>query len=142
MSGNETLSSVVLPALTLSIGLSSVLIQFTKKSFLDYFYQDFVQVLRAKGVHPIQIYFVHIMKNALTPIVSVIGLQLGALLSGALIVESIFDWPGLGTLLYQAVQGRDYPLVQYCVLVTALIYAFVHFMLDLIYPILQPRLRT
>lgn len=140
--GNESASSVILPAATLSIGLCSVLIQFTKTSFSEYLHQDFVQVLRAKGAHPVRIYLVHVMKNALTPIASVVGLQLGALLSGALIVESIFDWPGLGTLIYQAVQGRDYPLVQHCVLVTALIYAGVHFLLDLIYPILQPRLRT
>ncbi len=140
--GNESLASVILPALTLSVGLCAVLIQFTKASFSDYMHLDFVQVLRAKGTHPLKIYLAHILKNALTPIVSVIGLQLGALLSGALIVESIFDWPGLGTLLYQAVQSRDYPLVQHCVLVTALIYALVHFVLDLIYPILQPRLRA
>jgi ABC-type dipeptide/oligopeptide/nickel transport system permease component len=140
--GNESLSSVLLPAATLSIGLCSVLIQFTKTSVTEFIHQDFVQVLRAKGVSKFKIYFVHVMKNALTPIVSVIGLQLGALLSGALIVESIFDWPGLGTLIYQAVQSREYPLVQHCVLVTALIYAVVHLLLDFIYPILQPRLRT
>lgn len=140
--GNESAASVILPAATLSIGLCSVLIQFTKTSFTEFMNQSFVQVLRAKGAHPAKIYFVHVMKNALTPIASVVGLQLGALLSGALIVESIFDWPGLGTLIYQAVQGRDYPLVQYCVLVTAIIYALIHLLLDMIYPVLQPRLRT
>ena len=140
--GNDSALSVLLPAFTLAVGLSSVLIQFTKSSFSNYLNQDFVRVLRAKGLPASKIYFVHILKNSMTPIASVIGLQLGALLSGALIVESIFDWPGLGTLLYQAVQSRDYPLVQHCVLVTALIYAMVHFLLDLIYPILQPRLRT
>ena len=140
--GNDSFSSVILPSATLAIGLSSVLIQFTKTSFSEFMDHEFVQVLKAKGVHPIKIYFTHILKNALSPIVSVVGLQLGSLLSGALIVESIFDWPGLGTLLYQAVQGRDYPMVQYCVLVTAIIYSLVHFALDLIYPILQPRLRA
>ena len=140
--GKDSFSSVILPSATLAIGLSSVLIQFTKTSFSEFMNHEFVQVLKAKGVHPIKIYFTHILKNALSPIVSVVGLQLGSLLSGALIVESIFDWPGLGTLLYQAVQGRDYPMVQYCVLVTAIIYSLVHFALDLIYPILQPRLRA
>ncbi len=140
--GNESIRSVILPSLTLALGLSAVLIQFTKTSFSDFMHQDFVRVLRAKGSHPIKIYLVHVLKNAMTPIASVIGLQLGALLSGALIVESIFDWPGLGTLIYQAVQSRNYPLVQHCVLVTAFIYAFVHFVLDLIYPLLQPKLRS
>lgn len=140
--GNDSFRSVILPSLTLAIGLSAVLIQFTKASFSEFMHQDFVRVLRAKGAHPIKIYLVHILKNAMTPIASVIGLQLGALLSGALIVESIFDWPGLGTLMYQAVQGRNYPLVQHCVLVTAFIYAIVHLLLDLIYPLLQPKLRS
>ena len=140
--GNETFLSVALPAATLSIGLSSALIQFTKTSFIEFISLDFVRVLRAKGAHPFRIYFVHVMKNALSPVVSIIGLQLASLLSGALIVESIFDWPGMGTLIYQAVQGRDYPLVQYCVLTTAIIYTLVNFSIDLIYPILQPRLRN
>ncbi len=140
--GNDSFRSVILPSLTLAIGLSAVLIQFTKASFSEFMHQDFVRVLRAKGAHPIKIYLIHILKNAMTPIASVIGLQLGALLSGALIVESIFDWPGLGTLMYQAVQGRNYPLVQHCVLVTAFIYAIVHLLLDLIYPLLQPKLKS
>jgi glutathione transport system permease protein len=140
--GNDSYRSVILPSLTLAIGLSAVLIQFTKASFSEFMHQDFVRVLRAKGAHPIKIYLIHVLKNAMSPIASVIGLQLGALLSGALIVESIFDWPGLGTLIYQAVQSRNYPLVQHCVLVTAFIYAFVHFVLDLIYPLLQPKLRS
>jgi ABC-type dipeptide/oligopeptide/nickel transport system permease component len=108
---------------------------------LDVIDEDFMRTARAKGLSENKIYFKHGLRNALMPIVTVIGLQLGALLTGTVITETIFDWPGLGTLLFNSIQRRDYPVVQGCVLFVACIYVLVNLLTDLAYGLVNPRVR-
>lgn len=113
----------------------------TRASMLDVLHEDYVKVARAKGCSTLKIYFVHALRNALIPIITIVGLQFGSVLTGTVITETIFDWPGLGTLLFDAIQRRDYPLVQGCVLVIALIYIVVNFLTDVAYVIAHPKMR-
>ena len=108
---------------------------------LEILNEDFVRTAKAKGAKNSQIYFRHALANAAIPIITVTSLQFGAVLTGTVIVETIFDWPGLGTLLFQAIQNRDYPVVQGTVLVIALIYALVNLIADLLYALANPKLR-
>jgi ABC-type dipeptide/oligopeptide/nickel transport system permease component len=132
---------LILPALTLAFGLSSVLMQTTRASMLEVISEDYMQVARAKGMSLWRLYFKHALSNALMPLITVTGLQVGALLTGTVIVETIFDWPGIGTLLFQAIQQRNYPLVQACVLSIACIYVFVNLATDLAYGLANPKVR-
>lgn len=132
---------LILPAVTLSLGLMAVLAQVTRASMLEVMKEDFVQTARAKGASSGRIYFRHALANAAIPIITVSALQFGAVLTGTVIVETIFDWPGLGTLLFQAIQSRDYPLVQGCVLVIALIYVLVNFSAEALYAFANPKVR-
>jgi len=132
---------LILPAITLSIGLMAILAQVTRAAMLETLSEDFVTTARAKGASAARIYFRHALANAAIPIISVSALQFGAVLTGTIIVETIFDWPGLGTLLFQAIQNRDYPVVQATVLVIALTYAAVNFAADLLYARANPKVR-
>ncbi|RYZ65812.1 MAG: ABC transporter permease, partial [Proteobacteria bacterium] len=117
------------------------LAQVTRAAMLEVMKEDFVQTARAKGASETQIYFRHALANAAIPIITVAALQFGAVLTGTVIVETIFDWPGLGTLLFQGIQNRDYPLVQGCVLVIALIYVLVNFSAEVLYAWANPKVR-
>lgn len=141
VSGRNEIWSVVLPALSMALQLSAVLIQTTKTSMNDVVHEDFIRVARAKGASSSTIYFKHALSNAITPIITVMGLQFGALLTGAVIVETVFDWPGVGLLLFQAIQQRNYPLVQGCVLLIAATYVLVNLITDLMYAYANPRVR-
>lgn len=141
VSGRTELWSVVLPALSLALQLSAVLIQTTKTSMNDVIHEDYVRVAVAKGAAPHTVYFKHALSNAIMPVITVMGLQFGALLTGAVIVETIFDWPGVGQLLFQAIQQRNYPLVQGCVLLIATTYVLVNLITDLMYAVANPRVR-
>lgn len=132
---------VILPALTLSLGLAAILTQVTRASMLEVVREDFVNVARAKGAGPIRLWFKHALANAMMPIITIIGLQFGALLTGTVIVETIFDWPGIGTLLFQSIQQRNYPLVQGCVLFIAFTYVAVNLVTDLAYAVANPKVR-
>lgn len=132
---------LILPAVTLSLGLMAVLTQVTRASMLEVMKEDFVRTARAKGASAFQIYFRHALANAAIPIITVSALQFGAVLTGTVIVETIFDWPGLGTLLFQGIQNRDYPLVQGCVLVVAFIYVLVNLVAELLYAVANPKVR-
>lgn len=132
---------VVLPALTLSFGLAAILTQVTRASMIEVVREDFVNVARAKGAGPIRLWFKHALANAMMPIITIIGLQFGALLTGTVIVETIFDWPGVGTLLFQSIQQRNYPLVQGCVLFIAFTYVAVNLITDLAYAVANPKVR-
>jgi len=140
-SGRGGPAHLVLPALTLGIGLTGVLVGVTRTSMLDTLADDCTRTARAKGAPPWRVVGVHALRNALVPIVTVVGLQLGALLAGAVVIETIFAWPGLGRLLVQAIGTRDYPLVQGCVLVFALSYVLVNAATDLLLAALDPRMR-
>ena len=132
---------LILPSLSLASGLAAILMRMTRASMLEVINEDYMTVARAKGVHPAKIYFKHALSNALMPIITILGLQFGALLTGTIIIETIFDWPGIGTLLYSSIQQRNYPLVQGCVLIIALIYVTVNFLTDLAYAAANPKVR-
>jgi ABC-type dipeptide/oligopeptide/nickel transport system permease component len=119
----------------------AILSQVTRAAMLETLNEDFVTTARAKGASNLRIYFRHALANATIPIISVVALQFGAVLTGTVIVETIFDWPGLGTLLFQAIQNRDYPTVQATVLVIALTYAAVNLAADLLYARANPKVR-
>ena len=132
---------VVLPALTLAMGLAAILTQVTRASMIEVVREDFVNVARAKGAGPVRLWFKHALANAMMPIITILGLQFGALLTGTVIVETIFDWPGVGTLLFQSIQQRNYPLVQGCVLFIAFTYVAVNLLTDLAYAVANPKVR-
>jgi peptide/nickel transport system permease protein len=142
VSGREGAASLVLPALTLGTALSAILVRMTRASMLDVLGEDYLRTARAKGVGERAVIVRHALRNALLPVVTIVGLQFGALLSGAVITENVFAWPGVGTLLIQAISARDYPLVQGCVLVISLCYVAVNFLTDALYSIIDPRVRS
>ncbi len=135
------LAHLVLPALTLGMGMAALLSRMTRASLVAVLGEDFVRTARAKGLPERRVVLVHALRNALIPIITVIGLQVGALLSGAIITESIFDWPGLGSLLLEAIRSRDYPVVQGCVVTIATSYVLVNLVTDLVYGWVDPRIR-
>lgn len=140
ISGSGSAEFLVLPALTLGISLSAFLTRMIRAVLSKELQQPYVLLARAKGLSNARIYRQHVFKNALIPIVTIIGLQLGALLSGAIIVESIFSWPGLGTLLITAIRQRDFPMIQGTVLFMAVSYLLLNFLIDLSYPFFNPRI--
>jgi len=139
--GKEGLLSLVLPAITLGTALAAILSRMTRASVLEILNEDFVRTARAKGLPERTVLFKHVLRNALIPVVTIAGLQLGALLSGAVITENVFAWPGLGTLFIEALQSRDYPVVQGCVLFFSLGYVVVNLLVDLLYAAVDPRIR-
>ena len=141
ISERSGLSSYILPALSLAIPLGAVITRMTYASLHEILAEPFIRSLRAKGLSEGKIHFKHALKKALTPVVTIVGLQTGALLTGTVITETIFDWPGLGTLLYEALSARDYPLIQGCVVFIAVLYVLVNLVTDLIAAWLNPRVR-
>jgi len=137
--GGAGLSGLVLPSLTLALGGVGFLARFVRSSVLDTSKQKFVTTARAKGLPWRRVVGSHIIRNALLPVLTVIGLQLGNLLSGTVIAETVFSRPGIGRLLIDAIQQKDYPTVQAVVLLIAAVYAIVNTLVDLLYPLLDPR---
>lgn len=135
------LEHLILPALTLGTSLASILARITRSSVIETLQAEYIRTARSKGLSEGRILFRHALRNAMIPIVTVIGLQVGVLLSGAIITEAIFDWPGLGNLLISAINSRNYPLVQGCVLFIAGSYVMVNLVIDLLYAYLDPRIR-
>ena len=142
VSGRGDWSSLVLPALTLGTSLAAVLARMVRSSLLEVLGEDFVRTARAKGVSEGIVVWRHALRNALLPVVTLTGLQLGALLGGAVITETVFAWPGIGALLMEAIQSRDYPVVQGCVLVISLAYVMVNLATDLLYVLIDPRVQS
>jgi peptide/nickel transport system permease protein len=141
VSGRAGFSSVVLPAITLGASLAAILSRMLRSSMLDVLGAEYLQAARARGVGESRVIWVHALRNACLPVITILGLQLGALFSGAIITEAVFAWPGLGTLLLQAIQSRDYPLVQGCVLVISTGYVVANLIADLAYRWADPRTR-
>lgn len=133
--------SLVLPSLSLAIPLSAVILRISRASMLEVTGEDFIRTARSKGLSERKVFMVHALRNALIPVITIVGLQLGALLTGTVITETIFDWPGIGTLLLSAIQQRDYPVVQGCVMFIAFIYVAVNFLTDIAYGFANPRIR-
>jgi ABC-type dipeptide/oligopeptide/nickel transport system permease component len=141
VSGRGTLAQLVLPAVTLGAPLAAVLARTTRASVIDELRELYVTAARARGVSRMRAVLKHALRNSLIPIVTVLGLQLGAVLTGAVITETIFAWPGVGRLLIQSISFRDYPLVQGCILLIALTYVSMNLLTDLAYGLLDPRIR-
>ena len=132
---------LILPSVTLGTALASILSRITRSSVIETLSTDYVRTARSKGLSESRVVIVHALRNALIPVVTVIGLQVGVLLSGAIITEYIFDWPGLGNLMINAINTRDYPLVQGCVLVISGSYVVINLLTDFSYAFLDPRIR-
>jgi peptide/nickel transport system permease protein len=141
VSGRGGLDSVVLPALTLGLAMAGILVRLTRTTMLAALREDWIRTARAKGMSEWRVFALHALRNALPPVVTVAGLQAGGLLAGAIITETIFAWPGLGRLVVQAIDARDYPLVQGCVLAIAFTYLLMNTATDLLHRALDPRLR-
>lgn len=135
------LDNLILPAVSLALPLGAIILRMTRTQMLEEIKQDYIRVARSKGLANLTIYFKHALRNALIPVVTIIGLQIGALLTGTVITETIFDWPGIGSLLLQAIQQRDYPVVQACVLLIAFTYVLVNLLTDLSYALINPKVR-
>lgn len=131
---------LILPSFVLSTVIMPIVARLTRSSMLEVLRQDYVRTARAKGLREWAVIVRHALKNALLPVVTVVGLQLGSLLGGALLTETIFSWPGMGLWTYRAILGRDYPIVQGAVLVSATIYIFVNLIVDISYAYLDPRI--
>ncbi len=141
VSGREGAGAVVLPALTLGTGLAAILSRMVRSSLLEVLGEDYIRTARAKGLPPYLILLRHGLRNALLPVITLLGLQLGALLAGAVVTETVFSWPGIGLLTIEAIQTRDYPVVQACVLLISLTYVLVNLLTDLAYAWVDPRIR-
>jgi peptide/nickel transport system permease protein len=141
VSGRDGLSSLVLPSITLGSAMSAILSRLTRSTMIDTLSEDYVTTAISKGASRFSVLFYHALKNALLPVVTVAGLQMGALLAGAIITETIFSWPGIGRLTVQAINARDYPLVQGAVLSISLSYVLVNMLVDILYGWIDPRVR-
>ncbi len=142
VSGREGAGSLVLPALTLGSAMAAVLSRMVRSALLEVLSEDYIRTARAKGLRESAIILRHALPNAALPVITVAGLQFGALLGGAVITETVFSWPGIGQLTVEAIQRRDYPVVQGCILVVALSYVVVNTLTDLAYGWLDPRVRS
>ena len=141
VSGRGTLGHLVLPAVSLGTALAAILARMTRASLLEELREQYVFAARARGVSRSRAVLRHAFRNSLIPIVTLLGLQFGAVLTGAVITETIFAWPGIGRLLIQSIGFRDYPLVQGCILFIAITYVAMNLITDLVYGVLDPRIR-
>jgi peptide/nickel transport system permease protein len=137
----SALSHLVMPALTLGLPMAAVLMRVTRASMLEVLRQDYVTFAQAKGLSTRRVLYVHALKNALIPTVTMAAMEVGSLLGGSMIVETIFGWPGLGRVVVDSIFTRDYPLIQAAILLYALTYVFVNFLADILYTVLNPRVR-
>lgn len=141
VSGMESNASIILPAMTLGFGLSAILTRMTRTSLLEVLNDDYIRTARAKGLVESSVILRHALRAALLPIITIVGLQMGSLLAGAVITETIFSWDGIGRLLVESIEKRDYPVTQACVLVVALSYVLVNQLTDFVYRLADPRVK-
>ena len=141
VSGSGTWAHLVLPAITLGGALAAILTRMVRTAMLEELGQDYIRTARAKGLPERVVVYRHALRNALIPVLTVVGLQFGALLAGAIVTETIFSWPGIGRLTLQAIGNRDYYLVEGCILAIGLTYVAVNFLTDLTYSLVNPRIR-
>src|SRR5690242_16863930 len=142
VSGSGTLAHLVLPAITMGGALAAILTRMVRTSMLEELSQDYIRTARAKGLSENTVVYRHALRNALIPVLTVIGLQFGSLLSGAIVTETIFSWPGIGRLTLSAISNRDYTLVQGCILAVGLTYVAINLLTDVAYTIANPRMRS
>jgi peptide/nickel transport system permease protein len=132
---------LILPAVTLGLGLAAILTRMVRTAMLEELHQDYIRTARAKGLTENAVVYRHALRNALIPVLTVIGLQFGSLLAGAIVTETIFSWPGIGRLTISAISNRDYALVQGCILAVGLTYVGVNLLTDIAYTVANPRIR-
>lgn len=141
ISGSGGFKFLILPAATLAISLSAFLTRMIHTAVAGELSQPYVLLAQSKGLSEFHIFFRHVLKNAMIPIIIIMGLQLGALLSGTIVIESVFSWPGIGTLLITAIRQRDFPMIQGVALFLAALYFLLNLLVDLSYPFINPRIR-
>ncbi|MGA9040361.1 MAG: nickel ABC transporter permease [Terriglobales bacterium] len=141
VSGSGTFANLVLPAITMGSALAAILTRMVRTSMLEELGQDYIRTARAKGLPERTVVYRHALRNAMIPVITVLGLQFGALLAGAIVTETIFSWPGIGRLTIQSIGNRDYYLVQGCILAIGLTYVAVNFLTDFLYSVANPRIR-
>jgi len=141
VAGHGTLAHLVLPAVTLGLSSTGIIARMTRSALLEVLGQDYVRTARAKGGTPGSIVFKHALRNALVPVLTVGGLEFGSLLAGAVITETVFNWPGVGRMLVNSILARDYPVVQGAVLLIAVSFIVVNLLVDLVYGLIDPRIR-
>ncbi len=142
VSGAGTPAHLVLPAITMGMSLAAILTRMIRTAMLEELGQDYIRTARAKGLPERTVLYRHALRNALIPVVTLVGLQFGVLLAGAIVTETIFSWPGVGRLTVAAISNRDYPLVQGCILAVGLTYIVVNLVTDVMYAVLNPRIRA
>lgn len=141
VSGRDGFLSLVLPAITLGTVMAAILARMLRSSLLEVMSEDYIRSARARGFSPMRVMFRHALRNAMLPMITLLGLQLGGLLAGAVITETVFDWPGIGRLTVEAIQRRDYPLLQGCILFISAVYVSVNMLTDIVYQQIDPRIR-
>ncbi|HVB58774.1 MAG TPA: nickel ABC transporter permease [Candidatus Acidoferrales bacterium] len=141
VSGRGGMSHLILPAITLGAALAAILTRMVRTSVIEELSSEYVRTTRAKGLSESAVLFHHAFRNALIPIITILGLQFGTLLAGTIVTETIFSWPGVGRLAVQAIEARDYPLLQGCILLIAVSYVIVNLLTDVVYAAVDPRVR-
>jgi len=146
LSGNTTaawdgIKYIIMPAIALGTGMMGLVMRVTRSSVLEIMSEDYVRTARAKGLAENSVLWRHVLRNALVPVITVVGLELGTLLSGSIIVETVFAWPGSGSLLISAIQSRDYPLITGTVLTYTIAFVIINFAIDILYAVIDPRIR-
>lgn len=137
----EFLKRLLLPALTIALGLASTIARMTRASMLEVLNKDFIQTLRAKGLNEKTVLFKHALKNSIISVITVVGLEIGGLIGGTVLIEYLFNWPGMSSLLVNSINDRDYPIIQSTILVIAGFYIIINFIVEILYGILDPRTR-
>ncbi|MBU2700789.1 glutathione transport system permease protein [Sporomusaceae bacterium BoRhaA] len=139
--GNDSIESYILPAITLGSSVAAIIARFTRSSLLETLGEDYVRTARAKGAKEWRVVWLHALRNALLPVVTMTGLQFGFLLGGSVVIEAVFSWPGLGRLLIDAVNMRDYPVIQAEMLLFATQFMLINLFVDVLYALLNPQIR-
>ena len=138
--GGDELKSLILPSFTLGVGVAAVIARFTRSSVIEVLKEDYVRTARAKGLKENLIVWKHVFRNSMISVITVVGLQFGFLLGGSVVVESIFGYPGLGTLLIDSVSFRDYPMIQSLILIFSLNFIIINLIVDLLYAVVNPEI--
>ena len=141
VSGAGGITHLILPAITMGSALAAILTRMVRTAMLEELGQDYIRTARAKGLPERVVVYKHALRNALIPVITLLGLQFGALLAGAIVTETIFSWPGIGRLTVSAINNRDYPLLQGCILAIGLTYVLVNLATDIMYVVINPRIR-
>lgn len=142
VTGNDTMWHLILPSITLGLNSMAVIVRMTRSSMLEVLQQDYITTAEAKGLKQMNIIIVHALKNAMIPIITTIGIQFGYLLGGAVLTETVFVYPGIGSYLVESIKRRDYPIVQACIMLMSVIFILVNLIVDLTYYYFNPKLKS